>query len=359
MNYKDYYEVLGVPKNAAEKDIKSAYRRLAKKFHPDANPTNAKEAEEKFKSISEAYEVLHDADKRKKYDALGSDWERASQHAEAQRRYRSAQAAREGAAGGGGSQSSDFGGFSQNSAGGGPSGFSDFFDAFFSGIGRGGAGGAGGPGRGQQSASAGQRGGDLETTIDLSLAEAYAGGSKAISLQIEDNCPRCGGSGVLNNQICPVCLGTGRQLQTKRLDVTIPRGIRDGQRIRLAGQGSRGIGGGPNGDLFLAAQIATDKTFERKGDDLYIDLPVDIYGLVLGTDVRVPTMSGDVTVTIKPGTQSNKMLRLTGKGMPKMKAGGFGDEYVRLVGLLPTNLSERERELFGELAALRDGASVA
>ena len=359
MNYKDYYAVLGVPKNAAEKDIKSAYRKLAKKYHPDANPTNAKEAEEKFKGISEAYEVLHDAEKRKKYDALGSDWERASQHAEAQRRYRSAQAARDGTASGGATfGGNDFGGFSQNNAGGGPSGFSDFFDAFFSGIGRGGA-GAGTAARGRQGASAGQRGGDLETTIDLTLGEAYAGGTKAISLQIEDNCPRCGGSGVLNNQICPVCLGTGRQLQTKRLDVTIPRGIRDGQRIRLAGQGGRGVGGGPNGDLFLSAQIAPDKTFERKGDDLYIELPVDIYGLVLGTDVRVPTMSGDVTMTIKPGTQSNKMLRLAGKGMPKMKAGGFGDEYVRLVGLLPTNLTDRERELFGELAALRDAARVA
>jgi DnaJ-class molecular chaperone len=352
LNYKDYYEVLGVPKTAAEKDIKSAYRKLAKKWHPDANPTNAKQAEEKFKGISEAYEVLHDSEKRKKYDALGSDWERASQHAEAQRRYRSAQAAQGGATSAAGG---DFGGFSDTAPGGGPSGFSDFFDAFFSGIGRQGSGG----GRATPSAPSGQRGGDLETTIDLTLAEAYAGGSKSISLQIEDNCPRCGGNGVFNNGICPQCHGTGRQLQTKRLDVTIPRGIRDGQRIRLAAQGGRGMGSGPSGDLFLVAQIAPDKTFERKGDDIYVELSVDIYGLVLGTDVRVPTMSGDVTVTIKPGTQSNKMLRLTGKGMPKMKAGGFGDEYVRLVGLLPTNLSDRERELFSELAALRDGASVA
>ncbi len=351
MNYKDYYEVLGVPKNAAEKDIKSAYRKLAKKYHPDANPKNPKEAEEKFKSLSEAYEVLGDSEKRKKYDALGSDWERASQHAEAQRRYRSAQAARDGA---GAAPGADLGGFSQNAPGGGPSGFSDFFDAFFSGIGRGGPGG-----RVPQGAAGGRRGGDLETTIDLTLAEAYAGGTKAISLQIEDNCPRCGGSGVLNNEICPLCLGTGRQLQTKRLDVTIPRGIREGQRIRLAGQGSRGDGGGPNGDLLLIAQIAPDKTFTRKGDDLYIDLPIDIYGLVLGTEVRVPTMTGDVTMTIKPGTQSNKMLRLAGKGMPKIKGAGFGDEYVRLVGLLPTNLTDRERQLFTELAALRDPERVA
>jgi len=348
LNYKDYYQVLGVPKNAAEKDIKSAYRKLAKKNHPDANPGKAKEAEEKFKSISEAYEVLGNAEKRKKYDALGSDWERVSQHAEAQRRSRSARDAR---GQGSDSMGAEFGDFSQTGASGGPSGFSDFFDAFFSGVGRSGG------GRGAASAPAAQRGGDLETTIDLTLAEAYAGGSKSISLQIEDNCPRCGGSGVLNNAICPQCHGTGRLVQTKRLDVSIPRGVRDGQRIRLAGQGSRGFGGGSNGDLFLAAQIQPDKTFERRGDDLYLDLPVDIYGLVLGTEVRVPTMSGDVTMTIKPGTQNNKTLRLAGRGMPKMKSGGYGDEYVRLVGLLPATIGERERELFGELAALRDSAA--
>ena len=339
MNYKDYYELLGVPKTAAAKDIKSAYRKLAKKLHPDANPNNPKAAEERFKEISEAYEVLGDAEKRKKYDALGSDWAQAAQQAEAQRRYRSAQD-RSGAgdpfAGAGGFSSSD----------GAPSGFSDFFDAFFSGIGQRG-------GTTTRAATFSQRGGDLETSIDLTLQEAYAGGSKSISLQIEENCPRCGGSGLVNNQICPQCHGTGRILQTKRFDVTIPRGIRDGQRIRLAGQGGRGAGGGPNGDLLLIAQIGPDPVFERKGDDLYVDRQVPIYDLVLGAELRVPTMTGDVTMTIPPGTQSGKMLRLTGKGMPKVRGGGYGDEYVRLTGMLPTNLSDRERELFAELAALR------
>ncbi|MDQ2908321.1 MAG: J domain-containing protein [Candidatus Eremiobacteraeota bacterium] len=344
MNYKDYYAVLGVQKNAAEKDIKSAYRKLARKWHPDANPTNQKAAEEKFKDISEAYEVLGDAEKRRKYDALGSDWAQAAQQAEAQRRYRSAQ----GAAGNPFAGAQFSGAPGAGAGAGGPSGFSDFFDLFFSGIGRRGAGAA------QTSAQTyAQRGGDLETTLELTLREAYAGGSKAISLQIEDACPRCGGSGVLNNAICPQCHGTGRIVQTRRFDVTIPRGIRDGQRIRLAGQGARGAGGGANGDLLLEAQIASDPNFERKGDDLYVDLSVPIYDLVLGAEVRVPTLTGEVTMTIPSGTQNNKMLRLSGKGMPKPKGGGYGDAYVRLVGVLPTQLSERERELFTELAELR------
>ena len=349
MNYKNYYDVLGVPKNAAQKDIKSAYRKLAKKWHPDSNPTNKKAAEDKFKEISEANEVLGDPEKRRKYDALGSDWAQAAQQAEAQRRYRSAQ----GSGARGGDSFADAGDFTSagGAAGAGaPSGFSDFFDLFFSGIGR--RGGA------TQTSSFAQRGGDLETTIELGLREAYAGGSKAIQLQIEDNCPRCGGSGVLNNAICPQCHGTGHVLQTKRFDVTIPRGIRDGQRIRLAGQGGRGVGGAAAGDLILIAEIAPDPEFERKGDDLYVELSVEIYDLVLGAEVRVPTMTGDVTMTIPAGTQNGKMLRLGGKGMPKLKGGGYGDEYVRLSGLLPTNLSDRERELFGELATLRSAARV-
>src|SRR5262249_53551925 len=141
----------------------------------------------------------------------------------------------------------------------------------------------------------------------------------------------------------------------KRFDVTIPRGVREGQRIRLAGQGAAGAGGGPNGGLYLTVHIADDSRYTRKGDDLYIDLPVSIYELVLGGEVRVPPMTGDATMTVPAGTQSNKLLRLSGKGMPKPRGGGNGDEYVRLIGTLPTNLSDKERELFRELAALRNG----
>jgi DnaJ-class molecular chaperone len=335
VNYKDYYKTLGVAKGAPEKDIKSAYRKLARKWHPDANLSDQKAAEEKFKEIQEAYEVLGDPEKRRKYDVLGSDWQQASQQAEQQRRYRSAQA----------EAPFNFESFA-GGAGGGPSGFSDFFDMFFSGVGR------------RQTAGANpfaQRGSDLETTLDLSLREAFAGGSKSLSLNIEDTCPRCGGSGVVERSICPQCHGTGHILTTKRFDVTIPRGVREGQRIRLAGQGAHGAGGGPAGDLYLIAHVRDDEGYTRKGDDLYIDLPVSIYDLLLGGEVRVPTMTGDVTMTIPPETQSNKLLRLGGKGMPKPKDGGTGDEYVRLIGVLPANLSEKERKLFRELATLRDG----
>ena len=339
MNYKDYYSILGVPKTAAEKDVKSAYRKLARKWHPDANPSNAREAEEKFKDIQEAYEVLGDPEKRKKYDYLGSDWQRAAREADSARSYRQAQGA-------------DFGGFSgfTNAGGaGGASGFSDFFDMFFSGIGRQRTAGPSGFG------SSRTRGEDLESTIELSLHDAFEGGKKSVTLQVEDICPRCHGSGTDRNRICPQCHGTGRVRETKRFDVTIPRGVRDGQRIRLAGQGASGTGGGPRGDLYLVVHLANDNHYERKGDDLYVDLPVSIYELILGGEVRVPTMTGDVTMTIPAGTQNNKMLRLTGKGMPKLRDGGYGDEYVRLIGQLPTNLTDKEHKLFRELATIRNG----
>lgn len=340
MNYKNYYDILGVPKNAAEKDIKSAYRKLARKWHPDANPDNQKAAEEKFKDIQESYEVLGDPEKRRKYDVLGSDWQSAAREAEQQRTYRQAQH----------DANFNFNNFNGSgtgaAAGPGASGFSDFFDMFFSGIGRRGA-----PGP----TTFGERGQDLETTIDLTLGEAYEGGKKSVALQLEDSCSRCHGTGTDRNRICPQCHGTGRVLETKKFDVTVPKGVREGQRIRLTGQGSAGTNGGARGDLFLIVTFSTDERYERKGDDLYLDLPVSIYDLVLGGDVRVPTMTGEVTMTIPAGTQSNKMLRLSGKGMPKLKNGGFGDEYVRLVGQLPTGLSDKEQKLFRELAALRNG----
>ncbi len=339
MNYKNYYDILGVPKTSAEKDIKSAYRKLARKWHPDANPDNPKVAEEKFKDITEAYEVLNDPEKRRKYDALGSDWQRAAREAEQQRSYRAAQ---EDAAYG-----NNFGGFNGNANS--ATGFSDFFDMFFSGIGR------------RQGAATnfgpGERGQDLETTIDLTLADAYEGGKKSVSLQLEDTCSRCHGTGTDRNRICPQCHGTGRTLETKKFDVTVPKGVREGQRIRLTAQGGTGSGGGARGDLFLIVKFTGDDKYERKGDDLYVDLPVSIYDLVLGAEVRVPTMTGEVAMKIPPGTQNNKLLRLSGKGMPKLKNAGFGDEYVRLVGQLPANLSDKEQKLFKELAGLRNGKS--
>jgi molecular chaperone DnaJ len=280
--------------------------------------------------------VLGDPEKRRKYDALGSDWQHAAQQAEQQRRYRNAQAQ----AGASPGANFDFGNL-------GASGFSDFFDMFFSGIGRGTTGGR----------RFSQRGGDIETTIDLTIADTFNGGKKPISLQVEDTCPRCGGSGVLSGgSLCTQCGGTGHIVSNKRFDITIPKGVHEGQRIRLAGQGGFGSGGAPNGDLYLIVHLVENDRYQRKGDDLYVDFPISIYDLVLGAKILVPTMTGEVTVTIPPGTQNNKLLRLAGKGMPKAKASGYGDEYVHLIGMLPTDITEEERALFRSLASVRNPA---
>jgi DnaJ-class molecular chaperone len=273
---------------------------------------------------------------------LGSDWQRAATDASQQRARQP-----------GPNAGPNVGGFNANFGNG--SGFSDFFDMFFSGM-QGQPGQRPGAPRSGPGPSAGtQRGEDLETTLDLTLAESYAGGTKNVALQVDDLCSKCGGTGTERNRVCAQCGGVGRVMQTKRFDVTIPKGVREGQRIRLTGQGALGLHNGPRGDLYLIAHFPGDGTWERKGDDLYIDLPVSMYELILGGDVRVPTMNGEVTMTVPAGTQSNKLLRLAGKGMPKLKAAGFGDEYVRLIGQLPTNLSDKETKLFRELASLRNG----
>jgi len=322
VTYKDYYEVLGVPKDANEKDIKSAYRKLARKWHPDANPDNAKEAEEKFKELQEAYAVLSDPEKRAKYDALGSDWESAARQAEQQRRYRSDRNA----------ATYDFG-----------DGFSDFFESFFSNVGR----------RTTASARSPHRGRDLNGEIEITLRDAYDGGTKSISIELEDRCPICGGTGVVRGeQICPNCHGTGATLTSKRLDVKIPRGVRDGQRIRLTGQGGSGIHGGPSGDLYLTVRLEPDAQFQREGDDLYIDLQVGVFEMVLGGEAQVPTLTGGVTMTIPPRTQNEQLMRLAGKGMPHVNGDGQGDLYARLIAHLPQRLDEREEQLFRELADL-------
>lgn len=333
--YKDYYDILGVPKTASEKEIKSAYRKLARKWHPDANPDNPKQAEEKFKELQEANAVLSDPEKRRKYDALGSDWESAARQAEEQQRYRTQR----------GPTAADFGDLGDLFGHRGTSGdgFSDFFDAFFSNVGR----------RTTSSARSPHRGRDLDGAIEVTLRDAYVGEGKSISIELEDRCPVCGGTGLKQQQICPNCHGTGTVLTSKTLEVTIPKGVRDGQRIRLGGQGGSGIHGGPAGDLFLTVHVKPDDQFEREGDDLFFDLPVSIYDLVLGGQAHVPTLTGGITMTIPPRTQNEQRLRVGGKGMPHVKGSGNGDLYVRLIGRLPQRLSEREEQLYRELAELQ------
>ena len=260
----------------------------------------------------------------------GSDWQSASRQAEQRRQSR------------GGSAGGPFE-FDPNGA----SGFSDFFDMFFSGV---------GSRRGPQQRTYSQKGADYESTVDLTLSEAFSGGTKTVSLKIEEACPVCGGTGVSGNAICPRCGGTGAVLSARKLEVTIPKGVREGQRIRLAGQGGPGRQGGKKGDLLLIVRLLEDSRYTRKGDDLYLDVPVSIYSLVLGGEAVIPTMSGDVTMTIPAGTQNNQTMRLGGKGLSRA-GGGAGDLYVKLQGTLPNPLTEEERALFRRLAALRTPAA--
>jgi len=319
MEYKDYYQILGVEKNASEKEIKKAFRRLARKHHPDVNPDDA-QAEDRFKEINEAYEVLSDPDKRSKYDRLGSDWQR----------YQRA-----------GGQPGDFD-WSQWTSGGGPGqrvhvrygtpgdledlfgqggggAFSDFFSQIFGGMG-------GSPGGGGfQYQARPQRGQDFEQAVEITLQEAYAGTSRVL------------------------------QKEGQRLEIKIPAGAKTGTRVRVSGEGGAGPAGGPAGDLYLRVNIMPDPRFERREDDLYTTVDTDLYTLVLGGEVRVPTMTGEVALTIPPGTQNGRSFRLRDKGMPHLRQPErHGNLYARIEVRLPTNLTSEERELFEQLRRLKE-----
>jgi curved DNA-binding protein len=327
MKFRDYYEVLGLARTATEDEIKKAFRKLARKYHPDVNPGD-KTAEEKFKEINEAYEVLSDPDKRKRFDQLGANWKAGADFTPPP------DWAREGARGGF-DFSEIFG------EGRGPGGFSDFFEAFFRGAGRGARAGAG----------FAMRGSDVEAEISLSLEEAHRGVTRAISFDAAERCPGCGGSGVKDNRPCPACQGTGTVHRTKSLEVDIPAGVRDGSVIRLAGQGEPGEGNAPAGDLFLRIAIKKHRLFQLVGDDdIQIELPVAPWESALGAKLGVPTLDGQVEMTIPAGAQGGQRLRLRGQGLNRRR-GGRGDEYVKLKIVIPPRLSTKERELFEQLAA--------
>jgi DnaJ-class molecular chaperone len=328
VQFRDYYEVLGLNKNATESEIKSAYRKLARKYHPDVNPKD-KSAEEKFKEVNEAYEVLSDAEKRKRYDELGQNW-KAGQDFRPPPGWQDANV--------------EFGDVGDIFGGGGASGFSDFFEALFGGR-RGGR-------RARGGAGFAMRGRDIEAEIELTLEEAHRGGTRSISLETAETCPQCRGTGSVDGKtVCPTCRGAGRVRRPKTLEVTIPPGVRDGSVIRLAGQGEPGASGGPPGDLFLRVRIRPHRLFDVTGEnDVQVELPVAPWEAALGAKVSVPTLEGPVEMTIPAGTQAGQRLRLRGQGLSR-RGGGRGDQYARLKIVNPTRLTSGERELFEKLRA--------
>lgn len=320
VRFKDYYETLGVPRTASAEEIRKNYRRLARKYHPDLNKSAG--AEGRFKELAEAYEVLSDAEKRKKYDALGADWQQG-QEFRAPPGWENTHFAYRGAPPGGGGRmrAEDL------------HGFSDFFETLFGGVGGGRPGTMGGFGTEYEDADWGQQGDDQEADITISLAEAYRGGRKQIELQIAE------------------VDAHGRvQRRTRTYGVKIPPGTTDGARIRLAGQGGAGQGGRPAGDLYLRVHLAPHPQFRVQGHDVEIDLPVTPWEAALGAKVTVPTLDGKAQVHIAPGTASGMRLRLRGKGLPRGAGLEAGDLFAVVQVTVPHRLSARERELFEELA---------
>lgn len=334
MEYKDYYKVLGVSKEASNDDVKKAFRKLARKYHPDVNPGD-KKAEEKFKEINEAYEVLSDPEKRKKYDTLGPNWQEQfgpqfNRQRTYTRTYRTSPLE-----------------FDTNS------GFSDFFEALFGRASTGGMGSTSGL-RGQETFR--RRVGDnIEQPVEVTLQEAYMGGSRTFNIQSTEVCPVCRGTGEVSGRVCSNCAGQGTITNTKRLQVKIPAGVDTGSKIRVAGEGQPGIGGGPRGDLHLVISVKADPRFERKVDDLYVDADVDLVTAMLGGEVPVPLPDGrKLALTIPPETQNGRIFRLRDKGMPRLRGEGHGALFARVKVVLPMNLTPEERDLFGKLARSRN-----
>ncbi|MBQ9763014.1 MAG: molecular chaperone DnaJ [Phascolarctobacterium sp.] len=360
MSKRDYYEVLGVSKTATQDELKKAYRKLARKYHPDLNKDNA-EAAEKFKECNEAYSVLSDEQKRAQYDQFG--------HA----------AFENGGMGGGGGfgGAGGFGGF-------GGSGMEDIFDMFFGGQG----------GRGGSRAKAGpQRGADLRFDLEISFEEAAFGMEKEINLYRDEvcdhchgegaepgskveTCPECNGSGyvrftqntmfgqMVNERPCSRCKGEGKIIsepcrechgkgtvkRNKKLKVKIPAGVDNGSRLRVSGEGEAGAKGGPSGDLYVYLYVKPHKFFERDGTTVLCEVPINIVQATLGADIKVPTLDGQVTMKVPEGTQPGKVMRIKGKGIPSLRNGSRGDQLVRIKVVVPTKLSDKQKDALRKFA---------
>ncbi|MBR5589473.1 MAG: molecular chaperone DnaJ [Phascolarctobacterium sp.] len=360
MSKRDYYEVLGVSKTATQDELKKAYRKLARKYHPDLNKDN-EEAAEKFKECNEAYSVLSDDQKRAQYDQFG--------HA----------AFENGGMGGGGGfgGAGGFGGF-------GGSGMEDIFDMFFGGQG----------GRGGNRAKSGpQRGADLRFDLEISFEEAAFGLEKEINLYRDETCDhchgegaepgskvescpecngtgyvrftqntmfgqmvnerpcsRCKGEGKIISEPCKECRGKGTVKRNKKLKVKIPAGVDNGSRLRVSGEGEAGAKGGPSGDLYVYLYVKPHKFFERDGTTVLCEVPINIVQATLGADIKVPTLDGQVTMKVPEGTQPGKILRLKGKGIPSLRGGGRGDQLVRIKVVVPTKLSDKQKDALRKFA---------
>ncbi|MBE3589593.1 MAG: molecular chaperone DnaJ [Firmicutes bacterium] len=362
---RDYYEILGVPRDADAETIRKAFRKLARQYHPDANPGDP-DAEAKFKEINEAYEVLSDPEKRARYDRFG--------HAGAQ----GPEPAAGGPFGGG-----PFGGPFQPFEGTDPFGFGDLFETFFGGFG------------GARRAGP-ERGADLQTEVEIGLEEVLHGGRRTVVVARTERCERCGGSGAepgtapercpvcggrgqvrtarstafgsfVTVQTCPRCQGSGRVIERpcracqgrgavrrrREIEVRIPKGVEDGMRLRLAGQGEAGARGGPSGDLYVVVRVRPHPRFRREGTTLFADLRLGYPQLALGTEVEVETPDGLEKLRIPPGTQPGHEFRLRGRGVPDVRGHGRGDLVVRVQVEVPTDLSREEIQLLQRLAELR------
>ena len=337
-NTKDYYQVLGVARSASDDEIKKAYRKNARKLHPDLNPGD-KSAEEQFKQLQEAYDVLSDPENRKLYDQYGDNWRavKAGAGAPPPGWERTQGAPRPGGPtpeGGFDFSDFEFGGDFGGFRSGGGEGF-DIFEEIF---GRGARGRAARRGRGR----------DVEAELELSLEEAYRGGRRTLQMQAAQVCPTCNGTGVKDGKTCDTCAGGGEVLRPKTIEVNIPAGVRDGSTVRLAGQGGAGSNGSEPGDLYLHIRLRPHPLFRVNGDDLEVDLPIAPWEASLGAKVEAPTIDGKVEVMVPAGTNSGQRLRLRGQGLNKRK-GGRGDEYVRVKIVVPKEASADERRLYEEL----------
>ncbi|WP_438433286.1 molecular chaperone DnaJ [Gorillibacterium sp. sgz500922] len=350
MSKRDYYEVLGVAKDASADEIKKAYRKLARQYHPDVN--KEADAEEKFKEINNAYEVLSDDQKRESYDRFGHEGPM-------------------GGMGGGGAGGMDFGGFG------------DIFDMFFGGGGQ------------RRNPNAPQRGNDLQYTMTIEFKEAVFGKETEITIPRTETCSRCHGSGakpgtkpetctvckgtgqqeviqntafgrIVNRRVCQNCNGQGQIIKEKcgdchgsgkvrtqrKIQIKIPAGVDDGAQLRVTGEGEAGSKGGPPGDLFLIIRVKSHEFFEREGDDIYCEVPLTFAQAALGDEIEIPTLTEKVKLKIPAGTQTDTYFRLKGKGVPRMRGYGQGDQHVKVVVVTPTNMSDQQKELLREFSAM-------